>query len=252
MQNICKLFVVAENRLLREALVRLLNKKRENRVVGSGDYSPCVHDEIIAASPDIILVDSSGLTFCDGTFIRDLQLAMRDLRVVMVDMESDETTFLEAVRAGVVGYILKDTSAAEVGATIRAVRDGQAVCPPSLSLFFFRRIAWQDSVVQRVCRGTEIGLSRREQQMVELLGERLTNKEIAARLNLSEQTIKNHVHHILRKVGVSGRSAIIDLCENQAAREQPHPHGPGKREIATVASVSVPLAPRRGMRMHGA
>jgi len=85
-------------------------------------------------------------------------------------------------------------------------------------MVFFRRIARPDSVAVPIWWGAELGLSRREQQMVELLRERLTNKEIAARLCLSEQTIKNHIHHILRKVGVSGRSGIVELCENRDSR----------------------------------
>ena len=63
--------------------------------------------------------------------------------------------------------------------------------------------------------GADLGLSRREQQMVELLRERLTNKEIAARLNLSEQTVKNHVHNILRKVGAPNRLNIVERYESE-------------------------------------
>jgi DNA-binding CsgD family transcriptional regulator len=63
--------------------------------------------------------------------------------------------------------------------------------------------------------GSDFGLSRREQQMVELLRLRLTNKEIALRLNLSEQTVKNHVHHILRKVGAPNRFSIVELCDKK-------------------------------------
>jgi DNA-binding NarL/FixJ family response regulator len=66
--------------------------------------------------------------------------------------------------------------------------------------------------------GTELGLSRREHQMVELLRERLTNKEIASQLNLSEQTVKNHVHNISRKVGATDRVNIVKLCEAERLR----------------------------------
>lgn len=213
MRKVAGVFLLAENRLLREALIRLLSKNSDVQVVGADGYSLTVHEQIVAAKPQIILLDSTGLTFSKTALISTLSAAIRNLRVVMVDMDSDESTFLRAVRAGVVGYVLKNASAAEVAATIRAVVAGQAVCPACLSMALFRAVARQDSVQPIGAWGADLGLSRREQQMVELLRERLTNKEIASRLNLSEQTVKNHVHHILRKVGASNRSGVIQLCE---------------------------------------
>lgn len=211
-------FLLAENRLLREALIRLLTKRSDIRVVGANPYSPSVHDEVVASSPQIIVLDSTGLMFSKARLIPSLRAAIPDLRVVMVDMDSDENTFLHAVREGVVGYVLKDASAMEVAATIRAVAMGEAVCPPALSMTLFRSVAQMAPPVSTFAWGADLGLSRREQQMVELLRERLTNKEIAARLNLSEQTVKNHVHHILRKIGAPNRSTIIERFETERHR----------------------------------
>ncbi len=211
MRKIIDVFLLAENRLLREALIRLLGKKKDVRVVGANSYSPAVHEEVLASHPHIILLDSNGLTFSNATLISSLLAALRNLRVVMVDMERDDSTFLRAVRAGVVGYVLKDASAQEVADTIRSVAAGEAVCPSSLSMALFRFVAQPMSVTPVTWRA-DLGLSRREQQLAELLRERLTNKEIAARLNLSEQTVKNHVHHILRKVGAPNRFTIMSAA----------------------------------------
>jgi DNA-binding NarL/FixJ family response regulator len=196
----------------------LLAKKNDIRVVGANPYSPAVHEEIIAAQPSIIVLDSSGLTFSNSSLISTLQAAIPGVRIVMVDMDSDEATFLKAVREGVVGYVLKDASAVEVAATIRAVATGEAVCPPAMSMALFRVAARQAVLPSTVFWGVELGLSRREQQLVELLRERLTNKEIAVQLNLSEQTVKNHVHDILRKVGASDRVTIVERCEVERLR----------------------------------
>lgn len=215
MRKIAEVFLLAENRLLREALMRLLSKGSEVRVVGASTYSPRVHEDIIAVRPQIILLDSSGLVFSKATLIPTLRSAIRDLRIVMVDMDPDENMFLGAIRAGVVGYVLKDASALEVAATIRAVAGGNAVCPPSLCMAMFRCIAQQTGVLPAISLGAELGLSRREQEMVELLRLRLTNKEMALRLNLSEQTVKNHVHHILRKIGAPNRFRVVEHCENR-------------------------------------
>lgn len=211
--KVVEAFLLAENRLLREALVRLFAKKGDIRVVGASPYSPAAHQEIVDARPSIVVLDSSGLALLSAKLISKLQSAIPGLRVVMIDMDLDETTFLRVVREGVVGYILKDASAAEVADAINAVASGEAVCPPSLSMILFRSVARQATAVPSFSWGVEHGLSRREQQLVELLSERLTNKEIAVRLNLAEQTVKNHVHSILRKVGAESRFSIAERCD---------------------------------------
>jgi DNA-binding NarL/FixJ family response regulator len=209
---ITEVYLLAENRLLREALVRLLGKKNI-RVVGANPYSPLVLEEIVAKSPSIIVLDSSGFAPSTPSLISTLLDSIPEVRIVMVDMELDEKTFLKAVREGVVGYVLKDACASEVAATIRAVAEGEAVCPPALSMALFRCVTQQANLPSTFSWGAEQGLSRREQQLVELLRARLTNKEIANQLNLSEQTVKNHVHNILRKVGATDRVDVVKLCE---------------------------------------
>lgn len=218
-RNITEVFLLAENRLLREALIRILNKKCDIRVVGAAPYSSATQEKMIATRPSIILLDSVGLAFSDVGLIPTLHAAIPGVRVVMVDMELDENTFMRAVREGVVGYVLKDASAAEVAATIRAVAAGEAVCPPPLSMVLFQSVAKQETAAPSFALGASFGLSSRQQQLVELLRQRLTNKEIAARLNLSEQTVKNHVHRMLRKVGAPDRLAIVERCESQAVGE---------------------------------
>jgi two-component system response regulator DevR len=215
-QAIAEVFLLAENRLLREALIRILAKKSDIRVVGAAPYSPAAQEQIIATRPSIILLDSISPVFSETRLVATLHAAIPGVRVAMIDMELDPHTFLRAVREGVVGYVLKDASAVEVAGMIRAVAAGEAVCPSSLSMTLFH-------VVQsRLLTGaTGLVLSRREQELVTLLRERLTNKEIAARLNLSEQTVKNHVHRMLRKVGVPDRLAIVERYEWESLGGRP-------------------------------
>jgi DNA-binding NarL/FixJ family response regulator len=210
-QTIAEVFLLAENRLLRESLIRILTKKSDIRVVGAGPYTPATQEQIIVTRPSIVLLDSVAPVFSETRLVAALQAAVPGVRVAMIDMELDQCTFLRAVREGVVGYILKDASAAEVAAMIRAIAAGEAVCPPSLSVALFH-------VVQRrlLPSGAAQILSRREQDLVVLLRERLTNKEIAAKLNLSEQTVKNHVHRMLRKVGATDRLAIVECYDLQS------------------------------------
>jgi DNA-binding NarL/FixJ family response regulator len=205
-KRIAKVFLLAENRLLREALIRILAKINDIRVVGAAPHTPTTQEKIIAAFPSIVLLDSIDLVFSEARLVSTLHAAIPGVRVVMVDMELDPSTFLRAVREGVVGYVLKDASAVEVGATISAVAAGEAVCPPALSMALFRYVAQHRESSVDACRT----LSRREHELMALLRDRLTNKEIAARLNLSEQTVKNHVHRMLRKVGAPDRFAIVE------------------------------------------
>jgi DNA-binding NarL/FixJ family response regulator len=206
-----EVFLLTENRLLREALIRILTTKTDIRVVGAAQYSPATQETVIATRPGIVLLDSIGLVFSEARLVSTLQAAIPGVRVVMVDMEPDQSTFLKAIREGVVGFVLKDASAMELVSTISAVAAGEAVCPPSLSSALFRCVAQHYKPRGESSRV----LSRRECELATLLRERLTNKEIAARLNLSEQTVKNHVHHILRKVGAPDRLAIIERHQFQ-------------------------------------
>ena len=215
----CAVYLLAENRLLREALIRLLSKNSEVRVIGSNPYSSVVHREIISARPQILLMDSGGTNDIRPTLIATLRSAIRNLRIVMVDMESNEDAFLDAVRAGVVGYVLKNASALEVAAAIRVVAAGKAVCPPCLCLALFRCVT-REAAPPSLGWGLDLGLSRREQEIAELLRYRNTNKEIALRLNLSEQTIKNHVHHILRKLNLPNRLSICELYQKRQTKSR--------------------------------
>lgn len=213
-QAIVEVFLLAENRLLREALIRILTKKSDIRVVGAAPYSPSALEQIKGIGPSIVLLDSVAPVFSEARFVSRLHAAIPGVRVAMIDMELDQQIFLRAVREGVVGYVLKDASATEVAATIRALFAGEAVCPPSLSMSLF------NVVKRRLIPAAKRVLSRREEELVGLLRERLTNKEIAVRLNLSEQTVKNHVHRILRKVGAPDRLGIVERYEPEGRSER--------------------------------
>lgn len=205
-------FILAENRLLREALTRLLSKKSDIGVVGACAFSPQVVEQVVEAAPDVLLSDSTAAALPDLRLIPEVRAAVPGLKVVMIGMEASRDSFLQAIRDGVVGYMLKDASALEVASAVRAVANDQAVCPPDLCLTLFQYVAAERSHVTSFRLKHNLGLTRREQQLVQLIGRGLTNKEIASQLNLSEQTIKNHVHRMLQKLGASDRLAAVELC----------------------------------------
>jgi DNA-binding NarL/FixJ family response regulator len=208
-------FLLAENRLLREALLRILSKKDDIRVVGAGSYRPDIFEQIVSTRANVVVLDSVSQVLAERGAVRELHELNPAIRVVMVGMEADEAVFLRVVQAGALGYVLKDASAAEVARTIRAVAAGEAVCPAALSVALFQWVERNKAVIPNLHLKTSLGLSRREQQLVGLIQQGLTNKEMASQLNLSEQTVKNHVHRMLRKVGAPDRLSIVEVCRNE-------------------------------------
>lgn len=209
-------FLLAENCLLREALVRVLRKKDDIVVVGAIPFSPSALEKVSTANPDVVLFDSASIALTGPRLISRMRQA-ENRKTVMVGMDDDEATFLRAVGEGVVGYVLKDASAAEIVRVIRAVATGEAVCPPRFSLSLFQCAARDVSFSLESPQKTKFGLTRREQQLVGLIRLGLSNKEIGSRLNLSEQTVKNHIHRILRKVGANDRLGIVEQCQSKSA-----------------------------------
>lgn len=212
---VASVFLLAENRLLREALLRILSKKDDIRVVGAGSYGPEMYDQIQATRANVVVLDSVSHVLNDDGVVSELQRLNPAIRVVMVGMEAEEGIFLRVVQAGALGYVLKDASATEVARTVRAVAGGEAVCPAGLSVALFHWVARHKVAIPSSHLKNALGLSRREQQLVGLIQRGLTNKEMANQLNLSEQTVKNHVHRILRKLGAADRLAIVEVCRDE-------------------------------------
>ena len=208
-------FLLAENRLLREALARILNKKSDVRVVGATGTSPQLLQQVASAGPDVLVSDSNIYSPSSMQIIPELRNAVPGLRIVMIGMGASKETFLRAVRDGIAGYVLKEASAFEVTAAVRAVVNDEAVCPPGLCRTLFDYISSQGAQVPSFLIRHDLGLSRREQQLVQMIGGGLTNKEIASQLNLSEQTVKNHVHRMLRKAGAKNRLGVVEVCRMQ-------------------------------------
>jgi DNA-binding NarL/FixJ family response regulator len=210
--EVVRVFILAENRLLREALARILNKKSDIRVVGASAFTADIVQQIADTDPQVLLSDSATVALSELRLISEVRAAMPGLKVVMVGMESDRGTFLKAVRDGIVGYVLKEASAMEVAACVRAVANGEAVCPPALCMALFEQLASSTPQPATFVFRHDLGLTRREQQLVQMISRGLTNKEIASQLNLSEQTVKNHVHRMLRKLGASDRLGAVERC----------------------------------------
>lgn len=208
-------FLLAGNRLLRESLARVLRKRGDISVVGAAAYTAQALEEMAGSGCEILLVDSFSTGLSDLQFVHEVVQRIPPLKVVMIGMEEDADTFLKAVRAGAVGYVLKDASAMDVVAAVRAVAQDEAVCPPRLCLSLFKYVSREWNLVPNIRVKVRLGLTRRQQQLVPLVAQGLTNKEIASHLLLSEQTIKNHIHRMMQRVGAEDRLAIVEMVRMQ-------------------------------------
>lgn len=208
-------FLVAGNRLLREALARVLRKREDIYVVGAAPVSDSVTREIAPHRPDIIVFDYVTFSLSGVEIVARAQRDCPGARVLLIGMPPDERLFVAVVRQGAMGFVLNDASSGDVVAAIRLVGQGHAVCPSSLTAALFKQVARPRTELPSIRVRVQLGLTRREQQIVPLIAQGLTNKEIASQLGLSEQTIKNHLHRMMRKVGVNDRLAIVDICRGQ-------------------------------------
>jgi len=208
--------LLAQNRLLREALARIFVKRSDIKLAGAFGFSPGIVAEIATADPDVLVMDWPGIGQFD--FVREVQSASPGLKIVLIGMNSDEDLFVRVVREGVLGYVLGDAPTSEVVNAVRAVANGEAVCPPRLCAALFRHLARQRTNVPNFHVKLNLGLSSREQQLVLLIARGMTNKQIATELQLAEQTVRNHVHRMLRKAGANDRLQVVELCRMQVLR----------------------------------
>ncbi len=202
-------FLLIENRLLREALVRLFSKRADLLVVGQSGYAEATALTVLDSKCDVLIVDSLQIPWLSAiTALEDGDPA--SFRTVVIARKSDEKHFLAAVRSGVTGYLLQDASASDVVACIRAVFRREAVCPPQLCSTLFRLVAQMGRELPVQNATSKPDLTLRQQQLVALVAKGLTNKEIASHLNLSEFTVRNHIHRILKQVDAGSRSQAVE------------------------------------------
>lgn len=189
---------------MRESLTRILSKQTDFCLlpdIGNADSRNGRNSVVLVLdSAKPILSGFDGVPAAKG----------EEYKVILVGMNEDEAILLEVIRRGVMGYLLKDASSIEVVSAVRTVARGEAVCPQKLCRFLFEYVAAGPIEVRDGYKlpGNACRLTRREDRLIPLIRKGLTNKQMAAVLGVSEQTVKNHVHRILRKTGAEDRASI--------------------------------------------
>ena len=197
--------IIDDNRLVREALASMLGRLPDFQVLAAAAASPAFLAE---ALPHVVLLDV-GLGEEDSL---NVAAAIRDAaptaKVIMMDLIPVNGEIIEFVNAGVCGFVLKDATFEEFVATIRAVAAGQKVLPPRLTESLFSQIAQEVDGRGREHVLEDVRMTRREREVIELIGEGLSNKEIAQRLNIATHTVKSHVRNVMEKLALHTRLQI--------------------------------------------
>jgi DNA-binding NarL/FixJ family response regulator len=219
--TVTRVFLIVENRMLREAMAAMFRRRQDFRLLDSARYSPSALQQVVDSECDILVANQASALLFPDNFISDLLSLSSDRKAILFGMDDDPEIFLQSVRSGVSGYLLTDASAKEVLSAVRKVASGEAVSPPRLCHHLFQCIARttrQSSMVlnQRLC--LRLGLTSRQQQLMGFLARGLTNKEIGETMHISEFTVKRHLHRIMRRLNAQSRYAAVQtVCENNLA-----------------------------------
>jgi two-component system, NarL family, nitrate/nitrite response regulator NarL len=204
--------VVAPALLHREALALLLARHPRLRVLGTacGDAVAALVEEL---APDLVLVDVAGAA---PAAVRSIVPAAARAKVVALGPADDDRLIVACAEAGVSGYADVDGTLDELAEVIASVGLGQFVCSPALASRLLRQVG---VLARRATPVPAAELTSRELEIMALVDEGLSNKQIAARLHIQVATVKNHVHNILEKLHVSGRAAAA--ARTRGARRLP-------------------------------
>jgi len=206
-------FLLAENRLLRETLSHLLQKRADIIVAGVSRITETAAKEVAASQCAILLTDCA-TSDGDPKLVCEIFQQIPGIKVILFGMDEDSATFVKFAYLGVGGYLLKNASAAEIIAAVRGVAKGDAACPPKLCMNLIQHLALQSQAHPRTVKredGAKRLLTHRQLQLLGLVAKGATNKEIAAALNLSEFTVKNHIRRIMKQVDADTRHEAVDM-----------------------------------------
>jgi len=208
MHKTISIVLIDDNRMLREGLATLIREQPGFKVLAASANIIEALQKVRDAKPRVVLVDF-GLENHDSLRLTaTLHREVPEAKVIVMGLLPLHEDIADFVRAGASGFVMKDASLGEFLGTIRQVADGTDVLPTQLTGSLFSQIT------RRAVEGGKspvlesVKLTQRERQVVELVGEGLSNKEIAARLHVAIHTVKSHVHNVLEKLALHTRLEV--------------------------------------------
>ncbi|MFC8765432.1 response regulator [Streptomyces sp. NPDC057193] len=216
-----RVFLVDDHEVVRRGLRDLIHDEPDMEVVGEAATAtqalargPALRPDV--AVLDVRLPDGDGISVC-----RELRSRMPDLACLMLTSFDDEDALLDAIMAGAAGYVLKQIKGSDLVSAVRTVATGQSMLDPATTARLMHSL--RDPEAAKPPEDERLAvLSERERSVLDLIGEGLTNRQIAKRLYLSEKTVKNHISRLLGKLGVERRvqAAVIAAQVHEHDTEQ--------------------------------
>jgi DNA-binding NarL/FixJ family response regulator len=206
------LVVIAPVRLYREGLAALFSERQGFAVAATAVAREDGLAHVRRSRPDIVLVALG--PGAGAPLVRELVATAPSTRVVMLGVTDDDPEVLPLAEAGVAGYVTTEASGEEIVLVVESVARGEMPCSPRLAATLLRRVA--SLAQERRTPSALAALTARERQIVHLLGQGLSNKEIAHGLQIEVATVKNHVHNILEKLNVTRRTDVAAFAERDS------------------------------------
>ncbi|MEU3948464.1 response regulator transcription factor [Streptomyces sp. NPDC029526] len=212
-----RVFLLDDHEVVRRGVHDLLNDEPDITVVGEAATVEQALVRVPALRPrvavlDVRLPDGDGVSVC-----RELRSRMPDLACLMLTSFDDEEALLDSIMAGASGYVLKQIQGSDLVQAVRTVAAGQSLLDPSATTRLMARLRQEQQPPEEEALP---GLTEREREILALIGEGLTNRQIGQRLYLAEKTVKNHISRLLAKLGVERRiqAAVIATQAQDRAR----------------------------------
>ncbi|MDZ4673214.1 MAG: response regulator transcription factor [Gemmatimonadota bacterium] len=215
------LLLIDDSRMLREGIAEMIRSQPGFRVLAASADVQEGLAKVREVRPDVVLLDF-GIEDRDSVSITaTVHGELPEARVIIMGLLPDQEDVANFVRAGASGFIMKDASFVEFFATIRAVAAGAEVLPRALTTSLFNQIARNEVGRNKAAALRSVRLTARERQVIDLLGEGLSNKELATRLHIAIHTVKSHVHNVLEKLALHSRLEVAAFSHGRRAHEPP-------------------------------
>jgi DNA-binding NarL/FixJ family response regulator len=208
-----RVFLLDDHEVVRRGVRDLLDAEDDIEVVGEAGTADEALLRIPAAAPDVAVLDvrlpdGNGVEVC-----REIRSRHPEVSCLMLTSFADDEALFDSIMAGASGYVLKQVRGADLVESVRRVAGGQSLLDPSVT----------ERVLERLRRSAAaspsgVDLTERERRILDLLAEGLTNREIGERLYLAEKTIKNHISHLLAKLGMHRRTEAAVYATRLAAQ----------------------------------
>ncbi|WP_327714279.1 response regulator transcription factor [Streptomyces sp. NBC_00490] len=218
-----QVFLLDDHEVVRRGVRDLLNDEPDITVVGEAGNVEQALVRVPALRPqvavlDVRLPDGDGVTVC-----RELRSRMPELACLMLTSFDDEEALLDSIMAGASGYVLKQIRGSDLVSAVRTVARGQSLLDPSATTKLMARLRQGEQVKEEP--DALPGLTDREREILALIGEGLTNRQIGQRLYLAEKTVKNHISRLLAKLGVERRIQAAVIATQAQDRLNQEGHG---------------------------